>query len=222
MRAHNAQPRWLTLMASLPASSVVERAGARRGRMKAFIGSHAKCGRCQPLIDAHREWLSSGASFQRLRQWSPSRSVPVSHQRAIPSREHVRARWPDEGRRQAPGQASARVAYRIGAISVVVSQPRQDVPRTSRSGYRRTAHEARGYPRQEVSVYGQPPASGFHPAGRRTKRRGRALRGESRELGSAIRPVVADDDGWVLGRTVARGHPGLAPRGAQVTDAMAQ
>jgi hypothetical protein len=33
MRAHNAQSRWLTLMASLPARSAVERAGARRGRI---------------------------------------------------------------------------------------------------------------------------------------------------------------------------------------------
>jgi hypothetical protein len=44
MRAHDAQPRWLTLMASLPASSVVERAGARRRCIKALIGSHAPSG----------------------------------------------------------------------------------------------------------------------------------------------------------------------------------
>jgi hypothetical protein len=41
-------------------------------------------------------------------------------------------------------------------------------PRQSfRHLYRGTAHQAPGHPRQDVSVYGQPPSSGFHPAGGR-------------------------------------------------------
>ena len=259
---------------------------------------------------------------------------PSSHQRAIPSLEHVRARWPDEGGRRARRQPSARVALsnrgyfercrrRVAAapgclddkplgsgdlgMSLTVGtskmhrvSPVPRFPPTRRPGSgispirhlgidghgspRRHLTEQRPYRPRRPAIFTSAmedasmrdpckvsthyasnsgtvllssisclrtvtvvsaslptncaPSAGTSPPGRErvrpaavrrvpprwrsTKRRGGALRGKSRELGSAIGPVVADDDGWVLERTVARGHPGFAPRGAQVADAMAQ
>ena len=49
-----------------------------------------------------------------------------------------------------------------------------------------------------------------------------ALRPNLLSLGGAIGPVVANDDGGVLGRPKAREYPGFAPPGSQVTDAIAQ
>ena len=128
-------------------------------------------GRCQPLIDAHREWLSHSALVaQSIR---PSKS-PASE----PLAESTSGR---DGLMKEVGGLQARRPhewlYRIGAISVVVSRPRQDVPRTSRSGV--------------VGLVDLPIEAG-DPGGHQDRLPGLA---RHRDLGHAAKPAIGPHPG---------------------------